>query len=479
MTALAHVHVERPDPLATYRDLIAARRIAFEPRGFTDVTDRDLLPSLFDHQKHGVDFALRTGCSGLFYDTGLGKTAMELNWADCVVRRTNRPVLMLTPLAVAQQHIGEAGRIGVEAIISREGEAPARPCIAVTNFERLKRFDPADYAAVVVDESSILKNFTGATSRRLIEAFAATRYRLEGSATPAPNDHTEIGTHAEFLGAMRRQEMLMRWFVHDSANTSEWRLKKHAVAAFWTWVASWARCVSRPSDLGFSDAGFEMPELHHHWHLVAADRSVDAGRDEDQARLFRMPDTSATSIHREKRLTKGMRAERLAAVIAGDPDEPWSIWVETDYDAAAAVEALSGAVEVHGSMPIDHKEELLNAFTLGQIKRLVTKPAIAGFGLNWQHHARVAFMGLSFSYERYYQVIRRAWRFGQKRPVHAHIVCADTEETQWRTVQRKSANHDAMKAEMAAAMRGAATARRSLERYRPIRDAQLPEWMTL
>lgn len=465
------------DHLDSYRTLIASKAVRFEPRGFRDIDEAKLPAALFDHQRHGVAFALRTGCAAVFYDTGLGKTAMALTWADEIVRRTNRPVLMLAPLAVAAQHQAEAEKFGIEARISRLGAPPPRPMIGITNYERLERFDPAEWGGVILDESSILKSFTGKTTRKLIDAFERTPYRLAATATPAPNDHTELGQHSEFLGGLTRDQMTMRWFIHDSADTGTWRMKGHAVRHFWDWVASWARCVSKPSDLGFSDDGFQMPELRLHRHLVAADRSVDAGEEKDgQGLLFRMPSTSATSIHKEKRLTVSARAAKIAELVEADPDEAWLIWCDTDYDAEALKAVIPNAIEVNGKMSIDVKEERLGAFSRGDVKRLITKPSIAGFGLNWQHCSHMAFMGLSFSYESFYQAIRRCWRFRQTRPVDAHVVCADTEEAIWQVVNRKAGDHDKMKAEMAAAMRRAARSEAALHTYTPAREAALPAW---
>lgn len=468
--------------LAPYHDLIASKRATFEPRGFNDVDDGSLPSWLFDHQRHGVGFALRTGCSALFYDTGLGKTGMALAWGDEIVRRTNKPVLMLAPLAVASQHAAEADKFGIDARLSRFGIAPDRPRIAITNYDRLEKFDPNDYAGVILDESSILKSFSGATTRKLIDAFAKTPYRLCCSATPAPNDHTELGQHSEFLGALDRSQMLVRWFLHDSADTGTWRMKGHAVTDFWNWVASWARAVSRPSDLGFSDAGFDMPELVVERHIIAADRSVDSGEEKrgkhaGQRMLFRIPDTSATSIHAEKRLTSADRAAKVAALVEAEPDEHWIIWVDTDYDADAVKALMPGICEVSGKMKIDQKEERLAAFSRGEIRRLLTKSSIAGYGLNWQHCARMAFCGINFSYESFYQAIRRCWRFRQTRPVHAHIVCADTEAAIWDVVSRKAGDHDQMKAEMTAAMRRASMKAEALSTYSPSLEARIPAWL--
>jgi hypothetical protein len=465
--------------LSSYHDLIARKRVAFEARGFTDVTDADLPSSLFDHQKHGVEFGLRAGCGAEFYDTGLGKTAIALAWGQGVIRRTNKPVLMLAPLAVGPQHAREAERLSIETKLSRFGIPPEHPCIAITNYERLERFDPADYAGVILDESSILKSFTGKTTRKLIDAFAATPYRLACTATPAPNDHSEIGTHAAFLGVMGRDEMLTRWFLHDSADTGMWRIKGHAAGDFWRWVASWARCVAKPSDLGFSDDGFELPPLNLHRHTVEADRSIDPGEEKKtgQGLLFRIPNTSATSIHKEKRLTKDTRAAKITELVLAEPDEPWLIWCETDYDAEALTAILPGVVNVHGKLSVDRKEELLNSFTTGETKWLLTKPSIAGFGLNWQHCARMAFLGLSFSYESFYQAVRRCWRFRQTRAVEVHVACADTEASIWEVVSRKADDHGVMKAEMAAAMRAASAAQQRKAPYLGNQEPRLPAWM--
>ncbi len=277
---------------------------------------------------------------------------------------------------------------------------------------------------------------------------------------------------------MPSPEMLSRWFIADQTNMGRYRLKKPAVRPFWDWVASWARCVSKPSDLGFSDDGFEMPALNLHRQLVTADRGVDTGEEKNgQIRLFRTPDMSATSIHKEKRLTSEARAAKLAEIVAAEPNEPWVIWVETDYDADAVRAVIPEAVEVRGSMPIEKKEERLQAFARGEIRILLSKPSICGFGLNWQHCARMAFMGLSFSYESFYQAVRRCWRFRQKRAVDVHVVCADTEESIWQVVNRKAGDHDAMKREMAAAMSRAALSSAVLQTYQPNLAAELPQWL--
>ena len=462
--------------LSDYRRLIAAKRVAAVPTGIRRTPELDA--SLFDYQTVCTQFALRAGRSALFLDTGLGKTACAMEWGRCVVEETNRPVLMLAPLGVVHQHLAEAQRIGVEARISRTGEPPATPQIVITNYDRLERFDPNNYGGVILDESSVLKSFSGVTTRKLIDAFAQTPFRLCCSATPAPNDHTELGQHSQFLGVMPSSEMLSRWFIADQNNAGRYRLKKPAVTAFWDWVASWARCLSKPSDLGYSDDGFVMPPLNVHKHIVEADRSADAGVEKDgQFRLFRLPDTSATSIHKEKRLTKDRRAAKIAELLAREPDEAWVIWCDTDYDADALKAIIPNLNEVRGSMSADVKEDRLTAFATGESKTILSKPSICGYGLNWQHCARMAFMGLSFSYENYYQAIRRCWRFRQKRAVEVHIVCADTEASIWDVVSRKSGDHERMKSEMSAAMARAHLSSEVLSNYLPSIDATLPQWL--
>lgn len=467
--------------LQAYHQLIASKRIAFAGEGLQHIPA--LNPAMFPHQAHATDFALRKGRAALFLDTGLGKSLCALDWGRIVVEETNKSVLMLAPLAVAQQHAREAERFGVEASVVRSEEEIGGKRIYITNYDRLDKFDPDRFGGVILDESSILKSFSGKTTRRLIEAFGKTRFRLACTATPAPNDHTELGTHAEFLGAMRREEMLPIWFINDTADTGTWRIKGHARENFWSWVASWSRCISKPSDLGFDDGGFALPPLEIVHHEVLADRMSDAGYEKrgklaGQQRLFRIPDTSATSIHHEKRLTVDQRAGRVAELLATAPDEPWIVWVDTDYEADAVMAALPEAVEVRGSMATEEKERRLVSFSEGRTRILVTKPKIAGYGLNWQHCARQCFAGISFSYEAFYQAIRRSWRFGQTRPVQIHVVCADTERAIWAVVERKSGDHDAMKREMVAAMRRSMNEAKSRKIYTPTREAAVPAWLS-
>lgn len=459
-----------------YAEMIGAKALAFEPRGLSNVPA--LNSSLSPLQAHCVDFAARTGCAALFLDTGLGKTFSALEWGRVIVEATNKPVLMLAPLAVSGQHHREAERWGIDAKAIREPDEITTPRVYITNYERLAKFADVDFGGVILDESSILKSFTGSTTRALMSRFKTTPYRLSCTATPAPNDHMELGQQSQFLGVMESTDMLARWFFADQANMGKYRIKGPGVTDFWRWVSSWARCVAKPSDVGFSDAGYELPPLNTHHHIVRADTSIDAGQERDgQSRLFRIPDMSATSIHREKRLTTEARADMIAEVVAREPDEPWIIWCDTDYEADALTDRITGAMEVRGSMAADVKEERLTAFATGQARIMVTKPSIAGHGLNLQHCARMAFVGLSFSYEQYYQAVRRCYRFGQKRPVEVHVAGSDTEAAIWNVVSRKAGDHEGMKAAMNKAMAEAVVHNRGYVTYHPTVKARLPSFI--
>lgn len=638
----------------TYADLLARKHIAFEPHGLAHIPD--LHPGLFPHQRAVTEFALRCGSAAMFLDTGLGKSFAALEWGRVVVEKTNKPVLMLAPLAVGPQHQREAERFGIDALYVRDGSEVTEPRIYITNYERLDSFIATQFVGIILDESSVIKSFTGKTTRKLISTFAKTPYRLCCTATPAPNDHTELGTHAEFLGVMRREEMLPRWFINDTADTGTWRIKGHAAGDFWRWVASWARCVSLPSDLGFDDAGYVLPPISVHEHLVKADRTIDAGEElrgklVGQHRLFRMPDTSATAIHVEKRLTAKERAKLAAEIVfedwscgsqntpsAAEPNikttllneigarnkdgrqkrikntcahitEPtrnagtetkssapsampvaerdmrktastekkprpaqsfatrnfavmasskppsalpqqntiaspaskvaapsaahlplmeggtgsplttitapgpsadssalpatrasassrtirnclneqsttsnerdwWVVWCDSDYEQDE-LERLFGdvAISIRGSMMLSKKEELHEAWLRGERKVLICKPVMFGYGVNWQHCSKMIFAGLSFSYENYYQAVRRCWRFGQKNPVEVHIAMADTEAAIKRVIDRKADDHGAMKREMATAMREAVLHQHAKVGYAPTANVQIPDWM--
>jgi superfamily II DNA or RNA helicase len=418
-----------------------------------------------------IDFALNRGRSASFLDTGLGKSFIELEFARQVSEYTRKPVLILTPLAVAGQMVREGHKFNIDARQVMD-QSEVGSGIMVANYERLQKLDPTAFGGVVLDESSILKSFAGQTRKRLCDAFIDAQFKLAATATPSPNDHMELGNHAEFLGVMRQQEMLSQWFLNDTSTASqEWRLKGHAVEDFWQWVASWSRCASLPSDLGGDDTGYILPEIERKIHTVTADRSVDI----EDGSLFRIPQMSATSFHKEKRLTISERCE-LAAHLA-DHDKPVTVWCETNDESTILTGLIDGAVEVRGDMKPEEKEKRILGFSDGDYRVIVTKPKIAGFGVNWQHCAHAVFASISFSYEQHYQAVRRSHRFGQDERVRNDIVISDTESSIWNAINVKSKKHDEMKRRMSLAMAKAQSTGLVRTAYdRPL-DLEFPSWI--
>lgn len=433
---------------------------------------------LFPFQVDLIRWALARGRACMFADTGLGKTRMQLAWADRVARNTAGRVLILAPLAVAHQTVREAAAIGIDAMVAREPGDTTSP-ITVTNYDRLHLFDPSAYSGVVLDESSILKDFTSRTRTQLIESFAETPYRLACTATPAPNDHTELGNHAEFLGIMSRVEMLSRFFINDGDKANQWRLKGHAEHDFWKWLASWAALVSAPSDLGYSDAGFELPRLSIIDHTVSADERTAR----EQGLLFVEPVHTLSEQRRARRASVASRVAVASDVVAREPYEQWLIWCELNDESSALADAIDGAVEVRGSDSVEHKETALRKFADGDIRILVTKPSIAGFGMNFQRCARMVFIGLSHSFESYYQAVRRCWRFGQQRPVDAHIIVHELERGVVDNVRRKHDEARHMAAELRSLVRdytmsSVTGATRESDPYEATSQGRLPQWMS-
>lgn len=453
--------------LAEYREFIASRAPSAHMDG---IPPGDVNQHAKAHQKAVIDFALERGKSAAFLDTGLGKSLVELDFARQCAEETRKPSLILTPLAVAGQMVREGQKFGIDARQIRE-QSEVGSGIMVANYERLPKLDPDAFGAIVLDESSILKSYAGRTRAQIQESFANHHFKLAATATPSPNDHTELGNHAEFMGVMRQQEMLSKWFINDTSTASqEWRLKGHAVRDFWRWVASWSRCATMPSDLGGDDAGYDLPEIDRHMHEVEADRG-----EETAGLLFRIPEMSATSFHAEKRLTLRQRCE-LAAELATH-DKPVTVWCETNEESATLAKLVPDAVEVHGSLSPDEKEARLLGFADGQYRAIVTKPKLAGFGVNWQHCAHAVFASISFSYEQHYQAVRRSHRFGQRETVRNDVVIADTERSIWEVINVKGKKHDEMKYRMAEAMREVqleAVTRRAYDR--PL-DMQFPTWI--
>lgn len=389
-----------------------------------DVDPGALHESMKPFQRRIVTWAAQVGRPAVWADTGLGKTRMQIEWCRAVGSTT----LIVTPLAVAEQTCEEAASIGVNATYVRDAERVDGPGVYVTNYEMVPRLRAVKWDAVALDESSILKQSDGKTRAMLIEAFADAPFRSAWSATPAPNDPAELTSQAEFLGHSTRDNMLAAYFIHDSDG---WRLKGHALDPMITWMSTWAIAVRKPSDIGDDDTGYDLPGLEIISEPVAADVSVPEGE------LFAYALGGVGGRAKVRRETLGARVERARQLVAAEPDEPWLIWCGLNDEADALAKAIPGAVNVHGAMSPDEKARALLAFARGQIPVLITKPAIAGMGLNFQRCARMAFVGLSDSYEAYYQCIRRCYRFGQSRVVKAHIILSEIEGQIAANVRRK------------------------------------------
>lgn len=449
-----------------YQQFLGSKRLLVPATG-QDVPASDLHAALFPFQRDLVRWALRKGRAALFADTGLGKTLMQLAWAQHAAER----VLILAPLAVAQQTVAEGARWGITVTYARDEAQAAATGITITNYEMLSHFRPERYGAVVLDESSILKSFEGKVRTALIQAFAQTSRRLCCTATPAPNDIAELANHAEFLGVLSRVEMLAHFFVHDD---NGWRLKKHARQGFYRWLASWAMSLKRPSDLGYSDAGYDLPPLDIQAHLIPTEY-----RPKDQ--LF------ATTLHgiqdrvAVRKDTLEDRVARAGSLIASEPTQQWLAWVGLNDEGRALAAMVPGAVLVEGADSPERKADALRAFAAGDVRVLVTKSAIAGFGMNFQRCARMVFVGLSDSYEQYYQAIRRCWRFGQTQSVHAHIVLTEPEETIHQNVLRKEreaqTTANALVQHVAEFERAEIGQAAQADEYRPAQPLRLPPWL--
>jgi len=416
---------------------------------------------LFDFQTALTEWAIRKGRAAIFADCGLGKTPMQLVWGENVRRKTGKPTLILTPLAVGAQTVREAEKFGVEAMQSRDGKVGAP--VVVTNYQKLHLFDPADFGGVCCDESSILKNYSGKTRSAITDFMQAVRYRLLATATPAPNDWVELGTSSEALGYLRRVEMLAMHFTHDSADTQKWRLRGHAQAAFWRWMSTWARAIRKPSDVGCDDGRMVLPPLDVIEHVVKVGRRLPG-------MLFVKPAETLDEQRKERRLTLIDRCERVAELV--DHNDPAVAWCHLNDESDLLAKLIPGAVAVSGSDCDERKEEVFEAFASGAVRVLVTKPSIAGFGLNWQHCAHQTFFP-SHSFEQYYQAVRRSWRFGQARPVRVDLVTSEGEAGVLDNMKRKQRDADAMFASMIAHMNDAV----SCPRRDRTNTTEIPQWL--
>jgi superfamily II DNA or RNA helicase len=431
----------------TYKDFLASKSTACPAAGFDP---QQFTAPLFPFQRDIVTMACRVGKFCIWADCGMGKTAMQLEWAHQVYQHTGGNVLVLAPLAVAHQTVREGSKFGIPCAFAAT-QAEVKPGITITNYEKLSHFEPAAFAGVVLDESSILKAYTGKIRNQIIESFAQTPFRLACSATPAPNDHMELGNHAEFIGVMTRTEMLAMFFVHDGGDTSKWRLKGHAQSKFWEWVCSWAVTIRKPSDLGYDDGSFILPDLQINDCTVETPREAMAD-DAGQMALFAMEARTLSDQRHVRKASLQMRVD-AAAALTNDSADQWLIWCDLNDESKALTAAIDGAVEVSGSDSDDHKQQAAIDFQDGKIRVLVSKPSIFGFGLNFQSCHNVAFVGLSHSYEAFYQAIRRCWRFGQQHPVNAHIIYDVAEGRVIENIRRKEADSIAMAESMVTIMK--------------------------
>lgn len=436
----------------------------FEPSGLPD--------HLFDYQRNLVEWAVRKGRGGIFADCGLGKTPMSLAWAEQVYRHTGKPVLFLTPLAVGFQIATEAEKFGHDAALSRDGSVTAP--ITITNYEQLDKFNWEECGGVVCDESSAIKAFDGSRRAEVTEFMRRIQYRLLGTATAAPNDYIELGTSSEALGYLGYMDMLTRFFMNDNRSVSsrgrdmggkalEWRLKGHAAEPFWRWVSSWARAIRKPSDYGYSDDRHHLPEL------IVRETRVDASRPAEGT-LFDVPAHGLREEREESRRTLFERCEAAAKAL-GDADRAVA-WCHLNDESALLTEMIGGAVEVAGSESAEAKEEKLAAFTRGEIRVLVTKPAIGAWGLNWQHCHRMTYFP-SHSYEQWYQSIRRCWRFGQEHPVEVDVITTEGGSRVLANLTRKADQADAMFTALVEHMNRA----RSIDAHRYDKKLEVPAWL--
>jgi hypothetical protein len=452
-----------------YQEFLNSKRVLARAMGFEC---GPLNPMLMPFQADIVRWAVLRGKAAVFAHTGLGKGPIQMEWGAQVCNHVGKPVLILAPLAVAEQFEIEAAKFSYGMTLC-EDQGDVRPGLNVTNYDRIDKFDLDSFGGVAMDESSCIKDFNSQTTRTLIQRLARMPYKLCSTATPSPNDHTELGTHAELLDVMTRASMLAMFFEHDGGETSKWILKGHANKAFWEFVASWAVCLVKPSDLGYSDEGYDIPALHMHEHIVPVDQSVNT-----DGMLFRSPDLSATGLHKEMRLTAASRAAKVAELVSATPDKPWIVWCNTDYEAKELRAVLPSLVEVRGSDSRKLKKQRLIGFARGEFLHMLSKPEIAGFGMNYQHCWNMAFVGLSYSFEQFFQAVRRCWRFGQLREVNAHLVIAETEGPVLAAIREKETQYEELQAEMNAAMRREQLKARHIEtNYDHVEEIRIPEWL--
>lgn len=452
-----------------YQEFIKTKQFKHVESGF--IAD-DLPYPLFDYQEPIVKWALKRGKAAVFADTGLGKTIMQLAWADQVSKKEGKPVLILAPLAVSAQTIDEGAKYGIKVEKADHDNVIDGPNLYITNYEQLHKFDSNDFIGIVLDESSILKGLDGKRRAEITEFAVNIPYRLSCTATPSPNDYMELGTQSEFLGIMSQVEMLAMFFIHDGGDTAKWRLKGHGGSKFFEWLATWAIVIRNPSDLGFDGTSHVLPDLIYHSHVISTEPTDELFVNPAQGLLERNKARKDSVVDRVKK----------AADIANSIDSQVLVWCNMNQESEMLAEMINGAVEVTGSDTPEHKTKNLLGFAKGDVNVLVSKPKIAGYGMNWQNCNHVIFVGLSDSWEAYYQAIRRCWRFGQKKPVHVHVISADTEGAVVDNIRRKDEQNKVLGEKMVKHMLSVMdnsifSAKTTKTEYNPTQKMEKPEWL--
>lgn len=412
-----------------YEDFLKQKDYVLESSGF-DIDKSKLNPRMFDFEKDIVRWALKKGRACIFAGCGLGKTLCQLEWAYRIHLHTGGNVLIVAPLTVADQTRREAEKFGYTAKVC-ESQKDCIDGINITNYEKLEKFVANKFIAVVLDESSILKSYTGKVRNQIIDMFSQTPYKLACTATPAPNDYMELGNHSEFCGVMTRAEMLSMFFVHDGGQTSKWRLKGHAKNVFWQWMSTWAVFLENPKDLEYVESGYDLPSLHINEIIVDGDVPV-------------VESMTLTERRKARKESLDLRCQK-AAELVNNSDEQWIVWCDLNAESEKLHELINDSVEVKGSDNPKHKSDAILGFTDGEIKSLVTKASIAGYGINWQNCHNMIFTGLSDSFESFYQAVRRCWRFGQDKEVNVYIIISAKEGCVKENIERKQADFDAMR----------------------------------
>lgn len=457
----------------TYDEFLQKKEVLIGDSGF-EVEDDELSPYLFDYQKDIIKWALRKGKAALFEDTGLGKTIQQLQWATLVNQFTEKPVMIFAPLAVSKQTVIEGERFNLPVNLCESHEDIING-VNITNYEKIHKFNTDLFSGVVLDESSILKSYSGKTTQDMINRFRFTPYKLACTATPSPNDFTELGNHAEFLNIMTMNEMLSMFFINDSSHGNGWRLKGHSRGDFFKWIAEWAMMIKSPADFGFDGSLFELPRLNIINVIVESDNT-------DDERLFVMPAETLTERRQARKNSLSSRVDKALQIIEENNMENCLIWCNYNDESDALAKTIPGAYEIKGSDTDEHKEKGMIGFAKGEVKYLVTKPSICGFGMNWQNCHNMIFCGLSDSYEQFYQAIRRCYRFGQKKEVNVYVITSQAEENILTNIKKKEANHEEMSREMMKLLsvisrENLYSLKHNRTNYLPQEKMELPKWL--